>query len=76
MRVFQNQGGGTTVELRAGDDLSEVPESHKDIVTPEIRTVLADPAAHFRKIAALCEISSLAKWFHAHGHREVVARPP
>jgi hypothetical protein len=62
MRVFQNQGGGTTIELSAGDDLAKVPESHKDIVTPEIRTVFADPAAHFRKIATLCEIPSLAGW--------------
>ncbi len=62
MRVFQNQGGGTTIELGAGDDLAEVPESHEDMVTPEIRTVFADPAAHFRKIAKLCEIPSLARW--------------
>lgn len=54
MRIEENEGGGESVILVAGDDLAQVPESHRDLITPRIREVFADPAAHFTRIADEC----------------------
>lgn len=51
MNQLDNQGGGTTIFLEPGDSLDSVPESHRDIITNEIRDAFTDPHQYFLSIA-------------------------
>lgn len=65
MKSHDNMGGGTSLFLLAGDSLDAVPDSHKDIVTPEIRRAFDDPIAYFRTAADQCRFSKMAEWLRA-----------
>jgi hypothetical protein len=65
MEVEKNEGDGKSVFLTAGDRLTKVPRSHRDLVTPRIREVFADPPAHFLQVAKSCPFPPMAKWVKA-----------
>jgi hypothetical protein len=65
MLTRENAAGGTSLVLGPGDSLDEVPASHADMVTADIRHVFRDPIAHFREIARQCRIPSVAQWLSA-----------
>lgn len=56
MNQLDNQGGGTTLFLEPGDSLDSVPESHRDIITNEIRDAFTDPHQYFLSIASRATI--------------------
>src|SRR5688572_27083831 len=65
MKLFPNQAGGQTVYLDASDALDVVPESHRDMITPAVRRVFADPAQHFLEVADRSQIPELALWLRS-----------
>ncbi|MDX1943786.1 MAG: hypothetical protein SFU86_00140 [Pirellulaceae bacterium] len=65
MKLYPNQAGGQTVELSTGDDLDEVPESHRDLVSDTLRQAFADPPTWFREIAERSTIPELSQWLTA-----------
>jgi hypothetical protein len=65
VQSIKNEGGGKTVVLVAGDSLDKVPKSHRDIITPQVREVFADPPGHFRRIADACPFPQMAVWLRA-----------
>jgi hypothetical protein len=65
METIENDGGGKSVMLAAGDSLEKVPKSHRDLITPRIREVLEDPAAYFGEVAARTPFRNMAKWLRA-----------
>lgn len=65
MNTRDNMGGGTSIILTANDTLDDVPDSHKDIITPEIRRAFDDPIAYFRAVANRCRFPKMAEWFNA-----------
>ncbi|HEY0980531.1 hypothetical protein, partial [Schlesneria sp.] len=62
MKLQKNDGGGTSVILGEGDLLSTVPESHADILTPEIQAVFENPAHFFKEIARRTPIANLCRY--------------
>jgi len=62
MEITENEGGGKTVRLFAGDRLVKVPKSHTELITPQIRQAFADPTAYFRSICERCSFQKMAKW--------------
>ncbi|MEI8384189.1 MAG: hypothetical protein WCJ09_29035 [Planctomycetota bacterium] len=62
MKTFPNDGGGTTLVLAGGDDLSAVPESHRDIISDAVRDAFRDPVAHFSEIATRTTIPNLRNY--------------
>src|SRR5262249_39109247 len=65
MEIEDNRGDGQSVLLFDGDDLDEVPDSHRDLITPSIREGFADPPAHFRRVARRCPFPQMAVWLRA-----------
>jgi hypothetical protein len=65
MKTVQNQAGGATVIVVAGDDLSAVPTSHREMISPAVRAAFNDPVAYFQKIAFRSQIPELTKWLTA-----------
>ena len=65
MEVRNNEAGGQSVVLFAGDNLRKVPRSHRHLLTPPVRGALADPAAHFRQVADRCRFEAMARWLRA-----------
>ena len=65
MEVTDNEAGGQSVLLVAGDSLRKVPRSHRHLLTPPIREAFADPAAHFRNVADRCRFETMARWLRA-----------
>ncbi len=65
MRTEENEVGGTSVILVAGDKLSKVPQSHRKLITPQMREVFADPVAHFMIVAEKCPFRAMAAWIRA-----------
>lgn len=64
MEVYDNDGGGKTFVLDAGDDLRAVPRSHRKLVTDDIRKVLEDPPAYFTRMAKRTPFPKMAAWLH------------
>jgi hypothetical protein len=63
MQVEPNEGGGKSVFLTAGDRLSRVPKSHRELITPLIEEVFADPIGHFHELAlAVRSFPAFSKW--------------
>lgn len=58
-------GEGSQVILAAGDSLDDVPESHRDIITPEVRVAFKDPRGYFRAVADRAPVRSFGKWLEA-----------
>src|SRR6516162_3933672 len=56
---------GTTVLCGAGDNLDEVPRSHRRLITPAIRKIFASPKTYFRGIAKKCQFPKMAEWLRA-----------
>jgi hypothetical protein len=65
MKVEENEMGGQTVSLTLGDDLREVPRSHRKLVTPEIAAVFRDAPNYFSSIAERTPFRSMADWLMA-----------
>jgi hypothetical protein len=65
MRFDENVGGGDTVVVEPGDDLTDVPPSHLDLITPQIRKAFADPVQCFRDIAGRSQFRELSRWLNA-----------
>jgi hypothetical protein len=65
MFIEDNDGGGKSVFLTAGDSLAKIPKSHRKLLTPRLREVFADPLAHFQKVADSCPFASMAAWLNA-----------
>lgn len=64
MKSRENDGG-TTVILTEGDLLSDVAETHEDIVTPEIRSTWENPVQFFKSIANRTKIQSFRNYLNA-----------
>lgn len=54
---------GVTVMLEVGDDLAAVPVSHRHLLTPEVRSVFADPTGHFAAVRDRSPVPKMRKWF-------------
>ena len=65
MRREKNEAGGISIILEGGDNLSKVPKSHRDLLTPAIRAAFDDPNAHFRRVAERTPFPSMAAWLEA-----------
>jgi hypothetical protein len=65
MLVEKNEGGGKSVFLTAGDRLTKVPKSHRELLIPCIQEAFADPSAHFLRVAKICPFPQMAKWLKA-----------
>ena len=65
MRTENNEGGGTSVILVAGDDLGKVPKSHRMLVTPQLREAFANPTLYLRRVAERCPFPSMALWLRS-----------
>lgn len=65
MEKQENMGGGTSYILTADDSLAAVPDSHQDIISPEIRIAFTDPIAYFRAAADRCRFPKMAEWLYA-----------
>lgn len=65
MEARPNDAPGKSVILVAGDDLAKVPESHRDLLSPQIRDVFSDQPARFRQLALACPFATMAKWLRA-----------
>jgi hypothetical protein len=65
MEIDENDGGGQSVLLVEGDTLDEVPDSHRDLITPAIQEAFVNPRGHFRKIARKCPFPKMAAWLRA-----------
>ena len=65
MNTRENMCGGTSIILSANDTLDNVPDSHKDIITPEIRLAFDDPIAYFRAVANRCRFPKMRDWLNA-----------
>ncbi|QEG38195.1 hypothetical protein UC8_01480 [Roseimaritima ulvae] len=70
MMIRPNDGGGTTLILAEGDNLDDVPESHRGVVSDPVRHAFRDPHAYFSGVASRTTIPNLQKYlsdFVAHG---------
>ena len=65
MNIEDNEVGGRSVFISVDDSLDDVPESHRDLITPTIRTVFVDPPAHFRKLVRRCPFRQMKAWLTA-----------
>jgi hypothetical protein len=63
--MIDNEGGGKTVVLVAGDDLKKVPRSHRALITDPIREAFPDPPANFARLAERCPFGKMARWIKA-----------
>lgn len=63
MDIKANDGGGTSVYLVEGEDLDEVPITHRALLTPAIREAFVNPRAYFQRIANTCPFAPMASWF-------------
>lgn len=62
MKESPNQGGGTTFVLAEGDSLDSVPESHREIITNEIRDAFGNPRLYFNEIAKRTDIDTFRQF--------------
>jgi hypothetical protein len=69
----KNEAGGVSVYLVNGDDLNEVPDSHRTSITPVIREVFVDPPAFCRRIADRTPFPHMATWLRALAEEEIWA---
>lgn len=65
MQIEENEAGGKTINLVAGDDLTKVPQSHRHLITTPIREAFVDPPAYFKGIAKRCRFPAMARWLGA-----------
>jgi hypothetical protein len=47
MLTEENEAGGLSAFVFVGDELQEVPESHRGLITPALIKVFKDPSAYF-----------------------------
>ncbi len=64
MRIEDNCGGGDTVILGPGDDLSQTPETHRELISPMVRDAFVDPVGYFRDIANRSRFEELSRWIN------------
>lgn len=64
MQLNDNEGGGTTVRLFAGDTLSSIPTSHKHLLTPSLRDAFTDPHKYFSKLALRAPARAMSNWLN------------
>lgn len=62
MKIEWNCAGGDTVFLKAKDSLDDVPESHRGLITPAIRSAFRDPCEHFRTVASRCRFPVMRRY--------------
>ena len=65
MEIVENEAGGQTVILTGGDELSQVPRSHRRLITASIREAFADTGTYFRSTSDRCPFPQMAKWLRA-----------
>ncbi|MBN2293735.1 MAG: hypothetical protein JXM70_15010 [Pirellulales bacterium] len=65
MEIEENDAGGTTVILQAGDDLASIPDSHSHLLTPQLQAAFPDPVACFQQIAQKCPFPEMTRWLNA-----------
>jgi hypothetical protein len=65
VEIVENEAGGRTVTLIAGEDLRQVPKSHRQLITSRIREAFADATAYFRDVADRCCFQDMVKWLQA-----------
>jgi hypothetical protein len=61
----ENVAEGLSVFLVAGDELDEVPESHRGLVTPALADIFDDPPGYFLGVAGRCPFPRMAAWLRA-----------
>jgi hypothetical protein len=66
MKSRLNCGGGDTIVLSRRDSLDDVPESHRDLISPAIREAFGDPIAYFESITTRCPFSGLTRYLNSH----------
>jgi hypothetical protein len=62
MRIEENAGGGDTVFVERGDKLTDVPKSHRHLITPEIAKAFRDPIQYFSTLADRSPFENFSKW--------------
>jgi hypothetical protein len=62
MQVQENEAGGMSVILSKGEDLNEIPASHRACLTQKVRSAFLDPTTYCREIAERCRFPNMAKW--------------
>jgi hypothetical protein len=65
MRAEQNDAGGWSVLVFPGDDLNEVPASHRELLTPQLRDAFVDPRGYFMEISNRCPFFAMGRWLKA-----------
>ena len=65
MDIEKNEAGGTSITLFADDDLDQVPASHRDLLTPNIRKAFSDPIDHFHGVANKCPFPRMTRFLRA-----------
>src|SRR5947209_908123 len=65
MLTEENDAGGLSVFLVSGDDLNQVPASHRRLVTPTLVNVFDDPPAYFLGVAGRCPFPQMSAWIRA-----------
>jgi hypothetical protein len=65
VQSVSNEIGGTSIFITRHDDLNLVPETHRDLLTPQVVEIFRDPHSHFANIARKTPIASMQKWLDA-----------
>ncbi len=63
MEIEHDEIEGTTVWVGFDDDLAEVPETHRHLLTPEVRAVFTDVATFLENIRDRSPVPNMRKWF-------------
>jgi hypothetical protein len=62
MPTEENEAGGLSVFVFVGDELREVPESHRGLITPALAKVFKHPSAYFLDVARRCPFPKMSAW--------------
>jgi hypothetical protein len=64
MRTDWNCASGDTVFVTPTDSLGDVPDTHRNLVTPAIEAAFRNPCKHFQEVSARCPFPSLARYLN------------
>jgi hypothetical protein len=62
MRTEKNDAEGKSIIVQPGDDLQKIPESHRMLLTPQLREAFAGAGDYFREVADRCPFSAMEAW--------------
>jgi hypothetical protein len=64
MDIKENEARGTSVFLTAGDNLGDIPVSHRQLLTPAMTEAFSNPPQYFLGIAKRCPFPVMARWLN------------